>query len=86
MPKYRVIAAMGVTIPAGTLILGLSKAQAERRADLLEPVGKGRHLARSAVGFKIGEVFGLDDEAPKALWQVLEPVDTKPAEGKGDAG
>ncbi|MGL4966155.1 MAG: hypothetical protein ACRC67_33350 [Inquilinus sp.] len=79
MPKYRVIAAMGITIPAGTLITGLSKEQAARRGDLLEAAGKGRHIARANVGFKQGEVFGLDDEAPKALWQLLEPVEEKAA-------
>ena len=87
MPKYRVIAAMGVTVPAGTLILGLSKAQAARRADVIEDAGKGRHIARHAVGFKQGEVFGLDDEAPKALWHLVETIDAEPAEGKAaDAG
>lgn len=80
--KYRVIAPMGITLPAQTKLLNLSKGQLDRLSDHLEP-GKGgvRVLARPAQ-FKIGEEIELPGAVAKVHQQFLELV-AEPVEPKG---
>lgn len=83
LKKYTVIAAMGCTVPAGSL-LGLTEKQAARRAHVLEKVRKGVYQATGKVSFKHGEVIGFDGDANKVLMSEVEAVEgkKKPAKKK----
>jgi len=85
MNKYRVIGAY-VSVSSG--IVELTKAQAGARGyaltDLKKPgeliEGTGQYAVEKQTGFKLGEVFGWDEEANKALAQVIVDADAPVAE------
>lgn len=78
--KYRVVAAKGAHLPAGTLLYGLTPDQIDRRAALLSRQSKTVHRAERPVFFKTGETVVLDDvEVSKAALGALAAIDTPPA-------
>lgn len=62
-------------------VLELTKEQARRRLHNLKDLGRGRYEVVKPVEFKHGEEIGYDGDIPKAMGDLLEPVD-KEAAGK----
>ena len=77
MTAFRVVAATGLALAAGTLVGLTEKRQFDRFRDALEPVDGKRGLYRllRPVQFKAGEVVGLEGEIPKVLAEAVEPVE-----------
>lgn len=73
--KYRVTAPMGLTLPAGTVLLNLTAAQLARLATHLKPGKRNdrRELAIAAA-FKCGEVLEPAEKVAKAHLAFLEEV------------
>lgn len=74
---FRVVAATGLALAAGTLVGLTEKRQADRFRDALEPVDEKRGLyrLRRPVQFKAGEVVGLEGEIPKVLAEAVEATE-----------
>lgn len=92
MKKFEVINPKGVTLASG--VLQLNKDQAGSREHALRKLGDGLFLIEQPVQFKLGEIFGYDGEAGKALLAEMEPVEktkaksakkAKPAADQADA-
>jgi len=78
MNKVEVVAPMGVTIPADTILSGLDKSQVARRKSVLVDVkGRGKYRLARATQFKHGETFSIDSDVPKSLANVLRLVGSK---------
>ena len=72
MDTYRTLAV--VTLPAG-MRLRLTPQQAQARQHALQQDGDAWRVLRP-VQFKVGEVIGCDDELPKALAELMPPIDS----------
>lgn len=83
MQKIRIVAPMGATFPAGTVLGGLSKDQIARRVLRLEEVenAAGLHRATAPVSFKLGEELAVAGDVPKAVAEAVEDA-AKPAKSK----
>lgn len=76
MPKYRVIAPMGVTLRHPIELYGLTEDQVKSREHVLKDLEKGkRYGILTEASFKRGEVIGVIGDVNGALLEMLaDPV------------